>query len=198
MNGEERGHYAPRVANLQAGAYVLGPGDGTLSVRTKRTGAAAKAGHNLLFHVTSWEARLTVGADAAGTRLELDVDASSLRVIEGTGGMQALGDDDKANIEQTIDKEVLKRQAITFRSTQVQPAADGSGLRVQGDLTLLGRSHPLAFDVAVSDGGTLSAVAIVKQTDWGMKPYSALFGALKVVDEVEIEIDVHLPAPQSR
>ena len=198
MNGEQRGHYAPRVANLQAGAYVLGPGDGTLSVRTKRTGAAAKAGHNLLFHVTSWEARLTVGADAAATRLELDVDAGSLRVIEGTGGMQALGDDDKANIEQTIDKEVLQRQAITFRSTQVKLAADGSGLRVQGDLTLLGRSHPLAFDVAVSDGGTLSAVAIVKQTDWGMKPYSALFGALKVVDEVEIEIDVHLPAPQSR
>ena len=31
--------------------------------------------------------------------------------------MQALGDDDKANIEQTIDDEVLKRQAITFRST---------------------------------------------------------------------------------
>jgi polyisoprenoid-binding protein YceI len=198
MNGEQRGHYAPRVANLQAGPYVLGPGDGTLSVRTKRTGAAAKAGHNLLFHVTSWEARLTVGADATATRLELDVDAGSLRVIEGTGGMQALGDDDKANIEQTIDKEVLQRQAITFRSTQVQLAADGSGLRVQGDLTLLGRSHPLAFDVAVSDGGTLSAVAIVKQTDWGMKPYSALFGALKVVDEVEIEIDVHLPAPQSR
>ena len=34
--------------------------------------------------------------------------------------MQALGDDDKANIEQTIDDEVLKRQGITFRSTQVQ------------------------------------------------------------------------------
>ena len=30
-----------------------------------------------------------------------------------------------------------------------------------------------------------------------MKPYSALFGALKVVDEVEVEIDVHLPDPQS-
>ena len=31
--------------------------------------------------------------------------------------MQALGDDDKANIHQTIDDEVLKRRDITFRST---------------------------------------------------------------------------------
>jgi polyisoprenoid-binding protein YceI len=195
--GAEGGHYAPPVANLQAGTYVLGPADGTLSVRTTRTGAAAKAGHNLLFHVTSWEARLAVGADVAGSSLELDVDATSLHVIEGSGGMQSLGDDDKANIEQTVDKEVLKRQAITFRSTKVQPLADGGGLSVQGDLTLLGKSHALTFDVAAAASGTLSAVAIVKQTDWGMKPYSALFGALKVVDEVEVGIEAHLPAPQS-
>jgi polyisoprenoid-binding protein YceI len=190
-----RGHYAPQVPNLQAGSYVLGPADGTLSVRTRRTGAAAKAGHNLLFHVTSWEARLTVAPDTAGTSLELDVDATSLRVIEGTGGMQALGDDDKANIQETVDDEILKRQSITFRSTAVQTSA--GGYSVQGDLTLVGTTHPLAFEVTVADGGALSAVAVVRQSDWGMKPYSTLFGALKVVDEVEVEIEVHPPEPQS-
>ena len=71
----------------------------------------------------------------------------------------------------------------------MRAGAGGGGLSVRGDLTLLGTSHPLAFDVAVGDGGTLHAVAVVKQTDWGMKPYSALFGALKVVDEVEVEIE---------
>jgi len=197
MGQAARGHYAPRVPKLQAGTYVLGPDDGKLSVRTKRTGAAAKAGHNLLLRVTSWEARLALGAGAADTSLELDVDGSSLRVLEGTGGMQALGDDDKANIEQTIDEEVLKRDAITFRSTEVQPTHDGNVLSVRGDLTLLGRSHPLAFDVVVAEGGTLFAAAVVKQSDWGMKPYSALFGALRVVDEVEVEVEAHLPAPQS-
>ena len=74
----------------------------------------------------------------------------------------------------------------------MQAAGDG-GLSVQGDLTLLGATRPLAFDVEVGDDGMLSGVAIVKQTDWGMKPYSALFGALKVVDEVEVEIDGDLP-----
>jgi hypothetical protein len=197
MPGSFREHYAPRVSELQAGTSVLGPADGTLSVRTRRTGAAAKAGHNLLFHVGSWKATLEIAAGIAGSSLALDVDGSSLHVVEGTGGMQALGDDDKANIEQTVDEEVLKRQDITFRSTQVARAADGSGFSVQGDLTLLGTTRPLSFDVAVGEDGALTAVAVVKQTDWGMKPYSALFGALKVVDEVEVAIDVHVPILQS-
>ena len=84
--------------SLQAGTYKLGPDDGTLSVRTGRTGAAAKAGHDLLIHVTAWEATLAVGDNPADTSIELAADAASLRVSEGTGGMQSLGDDDKANI----------------------------------------------------------------------------------------------------
>ena len=37
--------------------------------------------------------------------------------------MQALGDDDKENIHQTIDDEVLKRRDIVFRSTRVRATA---------------------------------------------------------------------------
>ena len=35
---------------------------------------------------------------------------------------------------------------------------------------------------------------MVKQTDWKMKPFSALFGTLKVADVVEITIDARIPA----
>ena len=108
--------------SIEAGTYRLGPDDGILSVRTKRTGAAAKAGHNLVIHVTAWQATLEVGEDPAQASVVLDADATSLRVHEGTGGMQALGDDDKASIVETIDDEVLKRQAIAFRSTSVRAA----------------------------------------------------------------------------
>src|SRR3954467_13691539 len=92
--------------------YSLGPDDGTLSVRTKRTGAAAKAGHNLLMHVTTWSGAIELGER---TTVALDADGSSLRVQEGTGGMQALQDEDKENIRQTIDAEVLMGEAIEFR-----------------------------------------------------------------------------------
>jgi polyisoprenoid-binding protein YceI len=180
--------------SLQAGTYRLGPDHGTLSIRTGRTGAAAKAGHDLVIEVTAWEGTLRVGDSPADTSVELEADATSLHVREGTGGMQSLGDDDKANIRTTIHDDVLKGHAIAFRSTAVT-AADGR-LNVQGELTLVGTTRPLAFDLAVGDDGRLSGAAVVKQTDWGMKPYSALFGALKVADEVRVEIDAAVP--QSR
>ncbi|MEA2409655.1 MAG: hypothetical protein QOC77_216 [Thermoleophilaceae bacterium] len=163
-------------------------------MRTKRTGAAAKAGHNLLIHVTSWEATIELGTV---TSIALEADGGSLRVQEGTGGMQALQDEDKANIEQTIDDEVLEGQAITFRSKEVNAAADAAGLHVQGELTLLGTTRPLAFYLAITGDGDLRANTVVKQTDWGMKPYTGLFGALKVVDEVEVSLEATLPEPQS-
>jgi polyisoprenoid-binding protein YceI len=174
---------------LAAGTYRFGPENATLSVRTGRTGAAAKAGHDLVLHVTAWHATLEVGSGPAGSSLVLDADATSMRVREGTGGMQALDDDDKANIEQTIDDEVLKGLPIGFASTSVEMRGDDGRLDVSGNLTLFGTTHPIAFDVADDADGVLRGTAVVRQSDWGMKPYSALFGALKVADEVEVAID---------
>mgnify|MGYP001575354595 FL=1 len=163
-------------------------------MRTGRTGAAAKAGHDLLIDVTAWQATLEVGEDPAQASIVLDADARSLRVREGTGGMQALDDDDKASIEATIDDDVLQRTGIEFRSTAVQTATDGRRISVQGDLTLVGKACPIAFDLLVGDDGKLSGSAVIKQTDWGITPYSALFGALKVADEVEVVLDARLPS----
>ena len=176
--------------NLAAGTYRLGPDDGALTVRTGRSGAAAKAGHDLVIDVTSWKATLQVGDD---TSIELTADPTSLRVREGKGGMQALGDDDMANIEKTIDDEVLEGQTIAFHSTVVR-AAEGA-FAVEGELTLGDTTRPIAFDVAI-DGDRISATAVVTQTDFGIKPYSTLFGALKVADDVEVALDAALP--QSR
>ena len=111
---------------LPPGTHRLGPGNATLAVRTKRGGAAAKAGHDLDMLVTAWEGTLEVGEDGDATSAELKADATSLRVQKGTGGMQALGEDDKANIHQTIDDEVLKREDIVFRSTGVESAGERS------------------------------------------------------------------------
>ena len=179
---------------IRAGTHTLGPDNGTLSVRTGRTGAAAKAGHNLLIEVTAWQAPLEVGEDLAPVSIGLHADATSLRVREGNGGMQALGDDDKASIQETIDDDILKGKAIEFRSTAVEIAADGDRIGVQGELTLAGKAGRIAFDLMVGDGGKLSGSAVVKQTDWGITPYSTLFGALKVADEVEVSLDAGLPS----
>ncbi len=110
--------------------------------------------------------------------------------------MQELGDDDMASIEETIDDEILHGMDIEFRSTSVQPAADGSRLSVQGDLTLVGQTCPIAFDLLVGAEGELSGRVVLKQSNWGITPYSALFGALQVADEVVIDA-VSQPADES-
>jgi hypothetical protein len=176
--------------SIQVGTHELSPENGTLSVRTRRTGAAAKAGHDLLIEVTVWQATLEVGDVPAQTSIVLEADATSLRVREGTGGIQALGEDDKASIHETIDDEVLKRQGIEFRSTTVQ--TDGGRISVQGELTLGGTTGPIAFELTADGDGKLNGSAVVKQTDWGITPYSTLFGALKVADEVEVVLGASL------
>jgi polyisoprenoid-binding protein YceI len=178
---------------LQTGTYRLGPEHGTLSVKTGRSGAAAKAGHNLLIHVTSWSATIVVAPEPADSTAQLEADAASLRVREGRGGMQALGDDDKASIVKSIDEDVLKRQGITFRSTSARVTADGRSLQVEGDLTLVGKTRPVAFTLEVGDDDRLVGGCVLTQSEWGIKPYSTLFGALKVVDEVEVAIEAALP-----
>jgi polyisoprenoid-binding protein YceI len=65
----------------------------------------------------------------------------------------------------------------------------GSGVRVEGELTLAGKTKPLGLELSVGADGKLAATAVVAQTAWGMKPYSALWGALKVLDEVEVVLD---------
>lgn len=174
--------------SIQPGTHKLGPDNGTLSVRTERTGAAAKAGHNLVIHVGAWEATLVIGDDPSQSSLTLDADAGSLQVIQGTGGAKSLDEDDKQNIKKSIDDDVLKRKQIEFRSTSVQAGENGK-LTVVGDLTLVGKTNPITFDLEVGEDGKVSGSAVVKQTNWGMKPYSALFGALKVVDEVTVAIE---------
>ena len=161
-------------------ARMLGPENATLTVRTKRTGAASKAGHDLLIEVGSWSASFDPDADPAIT---LSADSRSLRVVEGTGGMKALDDDDRAGITQTIDDEVLKGTPIEFRSTSL------TGERVEGELELAGERRPIGFELAAGEDGRLTGHATVTQSDWGMKPYSALFGTLKVADEVEVAIE---------
>ena len=82
----------------------------------------------------------------------LEVDPTSLRVRDGTGGMQPLGYEDKASIEQTIDDEVLLRKEHRV-PVDLGAEADGGRISVEGELTLVGETRPIAFDLAVGDGG---------------------------------------------
>jgi YceI-like domain len=97
-------------------------------------------------------------------------------------------------LQQTIDDEVLKATAIDFSSERVDGAPDSGRLTVRGALAFAGATNPVTFDLNITEDGHLTGSAVVKQSDWGIKPYSALFGALKVADEVTVTVDADLGA----
>ncbi len=177
-----------------SGSYSLGPDNATLTVRTGVAGAMAKAGHNLEIQVAGWSAQLELDEDPAATSLALEVDSRSLQVINGHGGPKPMTDDDRARIAQNITDKVLKGGEISFHSTTVHEDASG-GLHVHGQLNLMGTTGPAEFTLKIDDDGHLSAVTEIVQTAFGIEPYSAMLGALKVRDEVEIGVDGRLPRP---
>ena len=177
------------MSPLAAGTHRLGPDTAALRVETGRAGAAARAGHDLVIDVTAWEATLEVAEDGEPVSLALDAAPGSLEVREGSGGIQPLSNDDKAEIRRTIDDDVLKGETIEFRSSTVDALDGGERLRVTGDLRIAGASRPVEFELTVGSDGRIAGSTTLEQTDWGIKPYSALFGTLKVADEVEVIVE---------
>jgi polyisoprenoid-binding protein YceI len=177
---------------VKSGTHNIGPANGSLQVKTYRAGMAQKAGHDLVIDVTSWSATVDVAEDSTFS-VELNADPRSLQVRDGQGGAKALSDKDKTEIQKNIDSKVLKGQAITFRSTQ--PSSNGAGsATVSGEVTMAGTTRPIACDVEIGPDGQVRGIVPLTQSEWGIKPYTALMGALKVKDEVEVVLDARLPA----
>ena len=179
------------MMGIPPGTHTFGPDNATLTVRTRKAGPAARAGHDLVLAVGSWTATIEAdGNGADGAAISLIADSRSLSVVEASGGIKALNEGDKTTIKQTIDADVLKGCAVEFRSSGI--VADGDVARVTGELQLAGRRRPLEFELELGVDGALTGSASVVQSAWGITPYSALFGTLKVGDEVRVVIEAKL------
>jgi polyisoprenoid-binding protein YceI len=153
---------------------------------------AAKVGHDLVIDVKRWEATVEVPDDAAASSVALDADSRSLEVREGVRGVKPLTDKDRVDIVKTIDDKILRGQPISFRSRAVRPTGDGDRLTVEGDLTIAGATRPVTAELTAGADGHVTGTIPLTQSEWGIKPYRGLMGALKVRDELEIVVDAQL------
>jgi polyisoprenoid-binding protein YceI len=181
------------LVSLRAGSHELGPDTANLVVKTYREGLAAKAGHDLIIDVQQWGATLEVGEDWSHLRLELRADARSLYPREGLRGVKPLTDKDRDEVRKNIDEKVLRGEPINFRSGVVEAAESGSRLLVRGELTIRGQTRPASFELSVGADGHVTGAAQLVQSEWGIKPYRGLMGALKVRDSLEVVFDGVLP-----
>jgi polyisoprenoid-binding protein YceI len=170
------------------GTFQLGPGDGRLLLRTGRSGLGRRAGHDLTIEATRWSASVAAREPLEASSAEVTVEVDGLEVREGTGGALPLSDKDRAEITKNLRKilDTVRYPQITFVSTAIGDDA------VEGDLTIMGRTKPVRIS-ATRDGERVRGSVTVTQSRWGIKPYSAFFGALRLADDVEIEFDLELP-----
>ncbi len=172
------------------GSFRLGPDSGRVVIKTGRAGLAARAGHDLTIEVTRWSATVTVPGDGvAAAEVAAELDLGSLAVLEGTGGAKPLSDKDRRDILNTAGK-ILGRGTARFTSTRIIPAASGGA--IEGSLTLNGTTKPARLQLVTRGPGQYRGTATVRQTDHGITPYTGFFGALKLKDEVTVEVEADL------
>lgn len=144
-------------------------------------GMASSFGHDAILRVTSLS--LDVGADDGITA---DFDPSSLRVTNDVSDSHRK--DMERNAEKTL--EPRKYPKIQFRSVSV--VRDGDRARIEGDLTLHGVTNQISLE-AHDDGQRWNAKIVLDQRKFGIKPFSAMLGALKIKPDVEVNISIPHP-----
>ena len=89
-----------------------------------------------------------------------------------------------------------KHPQITFKSTGSATLACGSEASIKGKLTIAGQTKDvtLPFKLVAENGSTIkiNGKVPVKMSDFKIDPPTAMMGALKTADDIEIEYDITL------
>ncbi|CAM4324229.1 hypothetical protein MB901379_02572 [Mycobacterium basiliense] len=145
-------------------------------------------GHRLSIVMTRWQATVCWIAGEPDSA-ELSVDVDSLEVLRGEGGVKGLSGPEKALVRSNA-----LRSLGADRYPNIRFVADGidrtaEGYRLAGTLYVRGKSRPHVINLRTTDLGDswrMCTEATVRQSDYGVKPYSMLMGALHVADEVTV------------
>ncbi len=156
------------------------------TVHTFRDGVLSKLGHDLVLRVGHFEMEI----DDQTSSIVARFDAGSLRVERAEGGATSLSEGDKRKIERTISKDVLcaaTQPTIEFRSVEV--TRHDAEAHIRGELRLNETSRTIHC-VARQDDRGWSTTVTVHQPDFGIKPYQAMLGALKLRPDVLVQIRI--------
>ena len=176
---------------MTGAVWRLDPSDGELFVRTGVAGPGARMGHRLTIAMRRWRATVQ-WSDGEPAAAQLAVDVDSLEVLRGEGGLTPLSGPEKALVRSNA-----LRQLAAGRHPEIRFEADTAdnieksrdGYRLTGTLQIRGKTRPQVIALRTDDLGDawrLSTEAVVRQSEFGVKPYSLLMGSLKVADDVTV------------
>lgn len=162
---------------------------------TFKEGLLSRVAHDLRLHVEHF----TIARD--GDQITARFEAASIVVDGVMHGVRldpdGLSQRDRSKITQTIRDDILRTRLhpnIEFRGRLELPA-----LRCVGELTLVGVRRPLTIHATRERGDTpererVRASVNLQPTDFGIAPYKALAGAIRLQDRVRVELDLDAAA----
>lgn len=171
---------------------TLDASDGELLLHTDVAGRAAKLGHRLTVAMKSWQAAVSWSGDQpSAVRLTAEVD--SFQVLSAEGGLTPLSGPEKALVRSNALKCLASQRypQIYFQTTEIISTDDG--YRLDGLLDIHGQARQQVVDVRIDDldgSWRLDCESVVRQTEYGVKPFSMLMGSMKVADDVAVSLTV--------
>ena len=168
---------------------TLDAANGDLHIITGTAGPAAKMGHRLTIAMQSWQATVQ-WEGAKPTSVDVTVSVDSLQVLGGEGGVTPLTAPERIVARANALKSLDAKKFPQIRFTSEQISTTKAGYRLEGTLEIHGKSRPQTVDVTAAEGGSRFSTEVrVRQSEFGVKPYSLMMGALKVADEVTVRFD---------
>jgi polyisoprenoid-binding protein YceI len=168
--------------------WRLDASDGELLIRTGVKGRAARMGHRLTIVMTRWQATVS-WAGAQPVAAELAVETDSFEVLRGEGGVKGLSGPEKTLVRSNALKSLDAGRFPEIRFTAETIDKTEDGYRLTGKLHIRGKSREHVIDLRTQDLGDswrISAESGVRQSDYGVKPYSLLMGSVQVADDVTV------------
>lgn len=178
-----------------AGDYSIDPNHYNLTVRLLHMGLAPYA---MRFKHVEGSLKLDP-VKLANSSLTLTIDPASVDTTY-TGDYVATHKNAYKSFEEAITKDAKFLNAgvfpsISFKSTSVKPGSGSQGLKVTGDLTFLGQTHPVTLDVKVTGSAAqhpftkkgavgFSATGTFTRSKWGMAGTQQFLG-----DDVSVSFD---------
>lgn len=175
--------------------YRIDAGQSRFAVQGSADGLLSMFGHDPLIAIRGFggDVRFVPGTLESGSLL-IVVQADSLAVVN------KVSEKDRREMERAMREDVLETTRfpeIVYTSTSVAARPSGEDryqVRIVGNLSLHGvtREHMIGAQLTLNGSGTLRARGefSLRQTDYRIKPVSAVGGTLKMKDELRFSFDI--------
>jgi polyisoprenoid-binding protein YceI len=174
--------------------YRFDPAESRFTVQAFAGGLLSALAHSPTFAVREITGGLELDPEEIrSTRLDLTIRADRLDLLD------RVRDADRRDITDRMRREVLESgiyPEITYCSTDVSPERVAPGqfrVRINGGLSLHGTDRPHQVDAVLqihTDGIRLVGEGSLRLSDYGIRPVTALGGAIKLKDKLAVLFDL--------